>query len=85
MLGMGETESEVKDLLRDLKESACDIVTLGQYLAPGPDYYPVKRFVSPEEFLNYEEIARAIGFKAVLCGPLVRSSYQAEKNYLCTI
>jgi lipoic acid synthetase len=81
MLGMGETESEVIDLMRNLKELACDIITLGQYLTPGSGYYPVKRFVDPEEFSRYEEVARSLGFKAALSGPLVRSSYQAEKIY----
>ena len=81
MLGMGETESEVIDLLRNLKESSCDIITLGQYLAPSLGYYPVERYLSPEEFARYEEIARALGFRAILSGPLVRSSYQAKKIY----
>ncbi len=81
MLGMGESESEIIDLMRDLKDSSCDIVALGQYLAPGQEYYPVKRFVTPEEFARYEKIAKALGFKVALSGPLVRSSYQAQKVY----
>jgi lipoic acid synthetase len=81
MLGMGENESEVIDLMRSLKDSSCDIITMGQYLAPSREYYPVKRFVAPGEFARYKEIAGALGFKAALCGPLVRSSYQAQKVY----
>lgn len=81
MLGMGETESEVVELMRSLRDSSCDVVTLGQYLAPSLGYYPVERYLSPEEFARYEELARALGFKAVLSGPLVRSSYQAQKIY----
>lgn len=81
MLGMGESESEVISLMRDLRESSLDIITLGQYLAPSPEHYPVKRFISPEEFSYYRDVALAIGFKAALSGPLVRSSYQAEKVY----
>ena len=81
MLGMGENESEVIDLMRSLKDSSCDIITLGQYLAPSHSHYPVKRFVTPGEFARYKEIAGALGFKAALSGPLVRSSYQAQKVY----
>jgi lipoic acid synthetase len=81
MLGMGETATEVIELMKTLQDSSCDIITLGQYLAPGSGYYPVKRFVTPAEFARYKEIALAIGFKAALSGPLVRSSYQAQEVY----
>jgi lipoic acid synthetase len=67
--------------MRSLKDSSCDIITLGQYLAPSRSHYPVKRFVTPGEFARYKEIAGALGFKAALSGPLVRSSYQAQKVY----
>ncbi len=81
MLGMGETESEIIGLMLDLRKASCDIITLGQYLAPGQEYYPVKRFVLPKDFIRYKKIALALGFKAALSGPLVRSSYKAEYIY----
>jgi lipoic acid synthetase len=81
MLGMGESESEIVDLMKNLRESSCDIITLGQYLAPSRQHYPLKGFVAPEEFTRYKDIALTLGFKAVLSAPLVRSSYQAQKVY----
>jgi len=89
MLGMGETKREVEETMRDLKLSNCDILTLGQYLCPSANHYPVKEFVSPEKFDGYRKMGHSFGFKAVLSGPLVRSSYQAEKVFCevsgCTI
>lgn len=79
MLGLGETEREVIGTMEDLRIHQCDILTLGQYLAPSIDHYPIKEFIKPEQFQKYRDIAIALGFKAVLSGPLVRSSYQAEK------
>jgi len=79
MLGLGETEEEVIEAMRDLQAANCDILTLGQYLAPSPRHYPVKEFVSPEKFKRYNILAKGLGFKSVLSGPLARSSYQAEK------
>lgn len=81
MLGMGECRQEVEGAMRDLRDSRCDILTLGQYLAPSARHYPVKEFISPEKFREYEVLGRVLGFKAVLSGPLVRSSYQAEEVY----
>ncbi|MBM3255561.1 MAG: lipoyl synthase [Candidatus Omnitrophica bacterium] len=81
MLGFGESQKEVIGAMRDLKQSRCDILTLGQYLAPSKEHYPVKNFISEEKFTRYKEIAFTLGFKAVLSGPLVRSSYQAEEVY----
>lgn len=81
MLGMGEDEPEIVELMRDLRKSSCDIITLGQYLAPSPQHYPVKRFVTPEEFARYKDIAMDLGFKGVLSAPLARSSYQAQEVY----
>ena len=78
MLGLGETEIEINNTLRDLRRVGCVVLTLGQYLAPSADHLPVSRFVSPEEFQTWAETARAIGFKSVVSGPLVRSSYRAE-------
>jgi len=79
MLGFGEGEAEVVSALKDLRANDCDIVTLGQYLAPSPRHYPVKEFISPEQFQKYSEIGRDLGFKGVLAGPKVRSSYHAEE------
>ncbi len=79
MLGLGETEQEVIRTMQDLKNAKCDILTLGQYLAPSVNHYPVKEFISIEQFRKYQDTATAIGFKSVLSGPLVRSSYRAEE------
>jgi len=81
MLGLGETEVEVTSSMEDLREKRCDILTLGQYLAPSPSHYPVREFIDIGQFRKYREIGIALGFKAVLSGPLVRSSYNAEDIY----
>jgi lipoic acid synthetase len=81
ILGLGETEDEVMQTMEDLRDSQCDILTLGQYLAPSEKHYPVQEFISIEQFKKYEQFGLALGFKAVLSGPKVRSSYQAEKVY----
>jgi len=78
MLGMGEQTPEVLDALRLLKDNGCDMVTLGQYIAPSGAAFPVAEFVVPERFRALEDAAREIGFKAVFSGPLVRSSFMAE-------
>ncbi len=75
MLGLGETEEEVIKTIQDLLYSGCDILTLGQYLAPSPAHYPVKEFIGIEQFQRYRDIGLGLGFKSVLSGPLVRSSY----------
>lgn len=80
MLGFGETESEALEAVSDLKNSGCDILTLGQYLAPAESNFPVKEFVSPERFDFYRRKALELGFRAVFSGPLVRSSYRAEES-----
>ena len=74
MLGLGETEKEVIAAMRDLRSNRCDILTLGQYLVPSPEHYPIKEFISIEQFKEYKDIGMALGFKFVLSGPLVRSS-----------
>jgi len=79
MLGLGETEDEVIYTMEDLRSNNCDILTLGQYLAPSDKHYPVKEFVSLEQFQRYRQLAFRLGFKAVLSGPKVRSSYRAEE------
>jgi lipoic acid synthetase len=81
MLGLGETEQEVVNTFRDLRNNHCDIVTLGQYLAPSQNHYPVQEFISVEQFRRYQAVAVDMGFKAVLSGPLVRSSYRAEEVF----
>jgi lipoic acid synthetase len=81
MLGMGETLSEITQTLAALKRTGCRYLTLGQYLAPSKHHHPVKRFVPPEEFDEWAAYARRIGFKGVAAGPLVRSSYRADKMF----
>ncbi|MFH1458021.1 MAG: lipoyl synthase [Candidatus Omnitrophota bacterium] len=81
MLGMGEARQELLTAMEDLRKSGCDILTLGQYLAPSKNHYPVQQYISAEQFKEYEEMALSLGFKAVLAGPLVRSSYRAEEVY----
>jgi lipoic acid synthetase len=80
MLGLGETEEEVIQSLRDLREADVDIITLGQYLQPTPKHLPVQEFVTPEQFEKYKEIGLEMGFRYVESGPLVRSSYHAERH-----
>jgi len=81
MLGLGESPEEVRQVLIDLLEVDCRILTLGQYLQPSRDHLPVERFVAQEEFRQWREIALELGFRAVAAGPFVRSSYQAEELY----
>jgi len=81
MVGLGETADEVRAVLGDLRAAGCDILTLGQYLAPSAAHLPVARFVEPAEFAAWEAEARALGFAAVAAGPFVRSSYQAESVF----
>lgn len=81
MLGLGETESEIRASLGDLTEAGCRVLTLGQYLQPSPDHLEVERFVPPEEFDRWAQTARSMGFSDVASGPLVRSSYQAGELY----
>lgn len=79
MLGLGETEKEVIDVMADLREVGCDIVTLGQYLQPTKNHLPVQRWVTPEEFWRYRKKASGLGFTHCESGPLIRSSYHAER------
>ncbi len=80
MLGLGETEEEVLETMQDLVSVNVDILTLGQYLQPTPKHLPVEDFVTPEQFEKYKKIGMKMGFKYVESGPLVRSSYHAEKH-----
>ena len=80
MLGLGETEAEVLETMDDLISVGVDILTLGQYLQPTMKHLPVAEFITPEKFAEYKEIGLAKGFRYVESGPLVRSSYHAEKH-----
>jgi lipoic acid synthetase len=80
MLGLGETEAEVFKAMDDLVAHGCDVLTLGQYLQPTKMHLEVKAFVTPEQFKMYKEVGEAKGFKIVESGPMVRSSYHAEKH-----
>lgn len=82
MVGLGETDEEVIEAMRDLKQSGVAIVTLGQYLRPSPKHHEVLRFVPPETFATYEREALAMGFLYCAAGPLVRSSYKAAEVFL---
>lgn len=79
MLGLGETSEELFDVLADLRSVRCDTLTLGQYLAPTLKHIPVARYVTPAEFDELAELARGLGFKHVVAGPFVRSSYHADE------
>ncbi|MDC1056183.1 lipoyl synthase [Flavobacteriaceae bacterium] len=80
MLGLGEKEEEVLQSLHDLRASAVDVVTIGQYLQPSKKHLPVHSFITPDVFKKYETFALDLGFKHVESGPLVRSSYKAHKH-----
>lgn len=82
MLGLGETHEEVIETLEDLRSVKVDIVTLGQYLQPTPKHAPVVEFIKPEKFDFYKDLSLKLGFKYVESGPLVRSSYHAEKHLI---
>jgi lipoic acid synthetase len=79
MLGLGETIDELIDVLADVRATGCDILTLGQYLAPTLKHIPVARFVPPREFDQIATVARKLGFRQVVAGPFVRSSYHADE------
>lgn len=80
MLGLGEKEEEVIQTLHDLRSVDLDIVTIGQYLQPSKKHLPVKQFITPDQFKKYETIGLELGFRHVESGPLVRSSYKAQKH-----
>jgi lipoic acid synthetase len=81
MLGLGESDEEIRETITDLRNNQVDILTLGQYLQPTPKHLPVAAFITPEQFADYKEFALGLGFRYVESGPLVRSSYHAEKHY----
>ena len=80
MLGLGETETEVIEVMDDLRSVGCEVMTLGQYLQPTTKHLPVQEYITPEQFEKYRIIALEKGFRHVESGPLVRSSYRAEKH-----
>ena len=80
MLGLGETNNELLEVVRDLRDAGCDILTLGQYLRPSKEHLPVARYVAPAEFAELKSAALAMGFHHVESGPLVRSSYHAWEH-----
>lgn len=79
MLGLGETSAELFQAMRDLRDSGCEILTLGQYLQPTRRHLPVKEFVTPRQFAEYKVAAEELGFVHVASGPMVRSSYHADE------
>jgi len=79
ILGMGEEEHEIEQALHDLHDAGTDLITITQYLRPSPRHHPIDRWVKPEEFLRWSDRAEEIGFKGVMSGPLVRSSYRAGR------
>jgi lipoic acid synthetase len=81
ILGMGEERSEVSAAMADLHAAGCDLLTITQYLRPSPRHHPVERWVKPEEFVELQEEALAMGFAGIMSGPLVRSSYRAGRLY----
>ncbi len=78
MVGLGETMQEIEDVMQNLRDHQCDMLTIGQYLQPTRHHLPITRFVTPEEFEKLGEIAKKMGFKRVASGPMVRSSYHAD-------
>jgi lipoic acid synthetase len=82
MLGLGETQQEVIEVMTDLRQANCDLLTLGQYLQPSLKHHRVVRYVPPEEFEEYQNLGKEMGFISVFSGPLVRSSFHAAEAYL---
>ncbi len=80
MVGLGETDEEIVQVMRDLRSHGVQMLTIGQYLAPGEHHLPVARYVAPEVFVQFETQARALGFSHAACAPLVRSSYHADQQ-----
>lgn len=80
MVGMGEEKNEIIAVMKDLREHQVDMLTIGQYLQPSKEHFPVQRYVHPDEFAEYEKVAEQLGFVHAACGPLVRSSYHADQQ-----
>jgi lipoic acid synthetase len=85
MVGLGETREEVITVMKDLRATGCDLLTIGQYLQPTPRHHPIDRFVTPQEFADFEEAGKLIGFTGIAAAPLVRSSYHAAEMYAMTM
>ena len=81
MVGLGEDKAEVYQVMDDLRAAGVDFITIGQYLQPTPSHHPVLRFVAPDEFKEYEQMARGKGFLMVSATPLTRSSYHADRDF----
>src|SRR5659263_585891 len=79
ILGLGERDDEIASAIADLHDAGCDILTITQYLRPSKLNHPIDRWVRPEEFVHWSDVATAIGFKGVMAGPLVRSSSLAAR------
>jgi lipoic acid synthetase len=82
MLGLGESRGEVIEVMADLRQAACDLLTIGQYLQPSLEHHRLVRYVRPEEFEEYQIVGRKLGFVSVMSGPLVRSSFHAAEMYI---
>ncbi len=82
MLGLGETDEEIREAMEDLRTAGVQILTLGQYLRPAPRFLPVDRYVTPDEFTHWKDVAHGLGFDFCASGPLVRSSYRAGEVFL---
>ena len=80
MVGLGETDEEILEVMRDLREHDVEMLTIGQYLQPTRGHLPVLRYVEPARFRQFEQEALAMGFRHAACGPLVRSSYHADQQ-----
>ena len=80
MLGLGETEDEILQVMDDLLAVGCEVMTIGQYLQPTKSHFPLQAYITPEKFAEYGEIGRKKGFRHIESAPMVRSSYHAEKH-----
>ena len=80
MVGLGETDDEIVEVMRDLRAHDVDMLTIGQYLQPSAHHLPVLRYVDPDAFAAFEREAYAMGFMHAACGPLVRSTYHADQQ-----
>jgi lipoic acid synthetase len=80
MVGLGETDEEILAVMRDLRAHGVDMLTIGQYLQPSPHHLPVERYVTPDTFQLFEKEASLLGFRHAAVGPLVRSSYHADRQ-----
>lgn len=82
MLGLGETPQEIEETMDDLRDAGCEVMTIGQYLQPTAKHYPVKDYITPEQFEEYRRLGISKGFRHIESAPMVRSSYHAEKHVL---